>query len=386
MTTPAPKRSWLAPLLIGGGGLLTVGATIFAVKKSSKTVENVQKALAGADGPPVKAADGTIESGAGRVQLRLTHYYPFEQNLTDKQRKTEGKPVNAAGGSLFTVEDFLAGKSDYVSLAGDLQGHKGTIWPYGQKILVPWGDKTLVGRVTDTGGHFYGLGKVVRAAGFEPIDVCVFSKDNHPPKTLVTAQIIPGDTLDKAGRAVATSKLAQNVRLSGDDVIREGNTTDDYEALARMVESETGGRTLEEQHAAAWVARNRAADLGLTLHAMLAPNGKYGSPQQSGGYASTRRVPTDRARLVAAEVLDAWSWVDPTGGAVEFWMPEEQSKLHALGDVYRASSAGGDAGKMKNYARYADYGTEADVRAQHENDGLHVVGTVGSIELLGRMM
>lgn len=388
MTTPAHKRSWLAPILIGGGGLLTVGAVVFGVRKSGQVTQAIEKQV---EAPPI-ALPPSPQAVAllPTFNARLTGYWPFKEGLSTKERLMEGGKKDRMSKPLIALEQHLQDpvKYPYVSVAGDWK-----IFPYGQRLIIDaW--PGAVFRVVDTGGNFFGAKKVYRIAGYEPLDICQWSSDVKKPTT-ASVKIVPGDhfgaTVKKGSvkDVVTTAFKDQSVRLTGDDVIREGHTPDDYEALARMVESETGGRTVEEQHAAAWVARNRAADLSLTVHDLLAPQGKYGSPQKSGGYASTRRVPTDRARLVAAEVLDAWPWVDPTGGAVEFWMPGEQGKLRALGDVYRASSAGGDAGdarKMKSYARYANYGTEADVRAQHENDGLHVVGTVGSIELLGRMM
>jgi hypothetical protein len=186
------------------GGLSAVGASVASIFLARKTATAAKDAVEGVAPPAAPGATNTIK-------VHLTHYYPFESNLNAAQRKMEGNPVDATGAPLHTVEDFLAGKSDYVSLAGDLQGHKGTVWPYGQKILFPWGDKTLVGRVTDTGGHFHGINKVFRVLGAEPIDVCVFSSANHPPKSTVDVQVVVGDhfakasavaQLDKAGKAV----------------------------------------------------------------------------------------------------------------------------------------------------------------------------------------
>jgi hypothetical protein len=137
-----------------------------------------------------KAVDGPSGTQPA-VKVRLTHYYPWAA-VTEAEKKMEGGVKDRKGQPLHTVEDFLSGKSDHVSLAGDY-----TLWPYGQKILVPWGDKTLVGRVVDTGGHFYGSKKLVRASGYEPIDVCVFDKNNRPPTTLVEARVVVGDHLDK---------------------------------------------------------------------------------------------------------------------------------------------------------------------------------------------
>jgi len=117
----------------------------------------------------------------------------------------EGAPVDRKGAPLHTVEDFLAGRADHVSVSGDYE-----IFPYGQKILIPWGDKTIIGRVTDTGGHFHGAGKVYRVVGREPLDVCVESSKTVIPDRDATVTIVPGDNLQK-GIPVATGKFKDQV-------------------------------------------------------------------------------------------------------------------------------------------------------------------------------
>lgn len=159
---------------VAAGGILGgVAAMIGVFLSARKTEKAVEGAVAG--------------TGTPEVKVRLTHYYPFAA-VTEAEKKMEGGTKDRKSRPLRTVEDFLSGRSDYVSLAGD---H--TLWPDGQKLLVPWGDKTLVGRVVDTGGNFYGSKKVIRAQGYEPIDVCVFDRGNKPPKNLVTARVVPGD-------------------------------------------------------------------------------------------------------------------------------------------------------------------------------------------------
>jgi hypothetical protein len=175
--------------VVGGVGALGIIGTAIGLLVAKKTAAVMQNAVAGKDaaGTPV------LPPGAGvSVPLRLTHYYPFAA-ATAAERKMEGGTNDRKGRPLRTVEDFLAGKSEYVSLAGDW-----TLWPDGQKILIPWGDKTLVGRVVDTGGHFFGSKKVIRATGYEPIDVCVFDKNNRPPKSLVTGRVVSGDFFEKS--------------------------------------------------------------------------------------------------------------------------------------------------------------------------------------------
>jgi hypothetical protein len=194
-----------APLIIGGVCALGGGvAALILVKKHEAKIKDAIQGVA----PP--AAPGQTNT----VSLRLTHYWPFKQGMTAAQQLMEGGVHDALSKPLHTVEDFFAGKADYVSLSGDLQGHKGTIWPVGQKLIIPWGDKTITGRVVDTGDHFHGAGKVFRVLGSEPIDVCVYSSDNAPPKSVVDAQVVVGDTFDKAG-AVAKLDKAGHPQVTG---------------------------------------------------------------------------------------------------------------------------------------------------------------------------
>ena len=187
-----------AGILLVGGGLAAGAAALFAALRAQSTTDNIKNVLDGGDVSPL-------------VNLRLTHYYPF--TASDAEKKMEGAPVDRKGKPLHTVEDFFAGKSDHVSLAGDYE-----VWPYGQKLLVPWGDRTLVGRVVDTGGHFHGANKVYRAVGFEPIDVCVYAKTNAPPQSKVTATIVVGDNLDKPGAGIMVAKIKdQSVSVGGLD-------------------------------------------------------------------------------------------------------------------------------------------------------------------------
>lgn len=398
----APRRSYAGPALLVGGGLAIGAAVFFALRKSNKTVENVQRATAG-DTPPAQPGDPSLDAvqlqppmqpgTGGYVQLRTTGYWPF--TAREDEKKMEGglegaavwrgkRAVDPATGKrvqLVTVEMHRENpmKHPHVSLSGD-----DAVWPWGQKIVIPWSDgKPIIGRVVDTGQHFRGINKVYRATGWEPLDVCVLSSKSKVPGKVV-AQVVPGDNW-AGGAAVATAGLkGQTVKLSGDIV--EGRTAQDHEALARAVESELGDRSRDEQVAAAWVMRNRADSLAASLSDMLAPNGNFGSPQKSGGYASTRKVPTEKSRAIVSEVLGAESHKDPTGGAVDFWVPEQQSRLNQLGDVYRAAANTGDAAKMKKYQRYANYGSEGDVRLRHAAEGMRVLGIVGVIELLGRKL
>jgi hypothetical protein len=362
--------------LLLGGGALTIGGVLLAWRKSAKTAEAVEQAVSGNQPPPLPGQPDT----RGQVTLKLTHYWPF--TARPDEQLMEGAPVDRKGQPLHTVEDFLAGKSDYVSLAGDY-----TIFPYGQKILIPWGNKTLVGRVVDTGGHFHGGSKLYRVTGAEPIDVCVFDRKSAPPKSVVVGKIVAGDNFD-SGKSIAAAGLKGQTIMTGTVLggeVLDAHTNSDVEALARAIESELGGQRHEEQRAAAWAMRNRAAASGVTLSAMLVPLGVYGPSRVTGGYASTRKAPTPGAIEVATEVLDSPASADPTGGAVEFWIPQLQTQMHELASLYSAAVRLGDRTRAEKYERFAGYGSEVDIRARQEEDGLQVTCVVGAVELLGKV-
>jgi hypothetical protein len=362
----------LGPILLIGGGAAALGAFLFGAKKSSDTVSDIEQAVSG----DVKsiAAGGT----GGWVKLRLTGYWPFTARADEK--KMEGGVNDRKGKPLHTLEDYLAGKAEFVSLSGD-----DAVWPYGQKVIIPWGDRNIIGRVVDTGSHFRGPGKLYRVLGYEPMDVCVASAQTVVPK-LVSSQIVPGDNY-AGGAKVATGGIKNQTIVGGvfTGLLGEDDYTDsDREALGRALESELGGRPREEMVVAAWAMRNRAEEAGSSLADMLAPMGAYGPPDASGGYASTRRAASDRSLEVARAVLSLRPSADPTGGAVEYWVPEQQTALNQLGAIHRAALLVGDTEKAKKYARYAFYGSESDVRKEQQSRGLRPLDQVGIVEILGR--
>lgn len=186
------------------GGLSAIAAGVAALFVAKRTTTTVKDAVSGAS---PAAPPGATNS----VRLHLTGYWPFQEGLTAKERKMEGAPVDRKGRPLTTVEQHLADPANtFVSLSGDPD-----IFPYGQKMLIPWGDKTVVGRVTDTGSHFHGLGKVFRVAGAEPIDVCVASSSTIIPKKTVDARVVVGDHLDKASKTLALEKAGKSQSVVG---------------------------------------------------------------------------------------------------------------------------------------------------------------------------
>lgn len=370
------KKSIVPALLLGGGTAALAGlGAWWVLRRINAATAAVEKAVA----------------TGGIVKAHATGYWPFVEGLTAKERLMEGGVKGAASWNgrrvvdprtgkrvqLHTLEQHLSDPVKYpeVSVSGDP-----VVWPFGQRLVMsPW--PNAVFRVVDTGGHFTGIHKTFRVFGEEPLDIAVNSSKTFVPKKDVTARIVAGDNW-QGGQAVAVSKLKDQT-VAGDFIV-EGRTSEDREALARMVESELGGRSREEQVAAAWAARNRADLLGVTVQELLAPTGEYGSSSKSGGYASTRRVPTDRARRVAAEVLDAAAESDPTTGAIDYWVPSQQVEMCRLGDVYRAALRSGDDAKANRYARWAQYGSEDEVRDQHRRSGILPTTVVGSVELLKR--
>jgi hypothetical protein len=144
----------------------------------------------------------------GQFHARLTGYWPFQRGLSAAERKMEGGATDRKGGPLYTLEQYLAGQAPYVSVSGD-----DSIFPYGQRLAIDvWPGVPF--RVTDTGGHFRGAGKVYRVMGYEPLDICVDSDQTKVPK-LATATIASGDHFDKAGKAVAASGFRDQTVLTG---------------------------------------------------------------------------------------------------------------------------------------------------------------------------
>jgi 3D (Asp-Asp-Asp) domain-containing protein len=95
---------------------------------------------------------------AGRAYpARGTGYFPDRSAM-------EGGFVDRKGKPLHTLQDFLAGRASYVSVAMD-----STAFPYGTKLRIPeleakYG-RPIELRVVDTGGAF-------RGKGTSRIDIC----------------------------------------------------------------------------------------------------------------------------------------------------------------------------------------------------------------------
>jgi len=103
---------------------------------------------------------------------------------------------------------------------------------------------------------------------------------------------------------------------------------DETEALARVIHSECGGCSSQQQLHIAWATRNLAAHRRLSIADMVcSPCG----PQERGRPVSSRQPATDADRLMASYVLEAPDLADPTGGARHFINPRLQDELAAAG-------------------------------------------------------
>jgi hypothetical protein len=107
-------------------------------------------------------------------------YFKPWVGMTEKQKKMEGGATDRMGKPLRSLEEYLTGAAEYVSLACDkLGGPPGSdkrFRVYGTKVRIAEVDamvgKPVVFKLVDTGGHFYGAGKVVKESDAEPIDLC----------------------------------------------------------------------------------------------------------------------------------------------------------------------------------------------------------------------
>lgn len=139
-------------------------------------------------GSPPASAQGKFV--AGTVPVTLTGYYPFDPTLTLAEKKVEGGIHNPRGLLLITLQQHLADpvKYPYCSVAGD-----GARWQYGQRLIISSLSPTAVFRVVDTGGNFFGPGKVIRNVGREPLDICVQLRSNSIGPIPSTVVLVEGD-------------------------------------------------------------------------------------------------------------------------------------------------------------------------------------------------
>ena len=103
---------------------------------------------------------------------------------------------------------------------------------------------------------------------------------------------------------------------------------DAAEALARVVRSEVGVGSQQQQLHVAWATRNLAESRGETIPEMVcSPCGAQGR----GRPVSSRQEAHGADRVLAARVMDASDVLDPTGGATHFVNPRLQDRLAKKG-------------------------------------------------------
>ena len=191
--------------ILAAAGALGGGGAFLALSQFFGHSERLKRAIG--DGSPFK--------------VHATGYWP--STARSDERKMEGKNEDRIGAPLHTLEEYLDGKSDHVSISGDLD-----IFPYGQKLVVEgWpGVPGLVGRVVDTGSHFFNVGglvkkgkgsKVYRVIGEEPLDFDVYSSKTFVPKKGITARPVVGDHW--ASRTKKTVKEIHTEKLVGLDLL-----------------------------------------------------------------------------------------------------------------------------------------------------------------------
>lgn len=120
-------------------------------------------------------------------------------------------------------------------------------------------------------------------------------------------------------------------------------------ALARCLASEHANDPDVYLRCVAWAVRNKAAEGNRSLFALLtdgkgeAGDWRFGEQKAAAGtkYASTRADPLERHAQIAAEVVAAQPWEDPTRGATHFFSPKAQ-------DALAAKAAAGD----ERFAKY----------------------------------
>lgn len=99
---------------------------------------------------PAKCKPGVIAASKLQFKTHLTGYYPHSSAM-------EGGFVDREGAPLRTLQDYLKGKTAYVSVAMD---HLDKRFPYGTKLRIPSIEqefgKCIEFRVVDTGQRFFG--------------------------------------------------------------------------------------------------------------------------------------------------------------------------------------------------------------------------------------
>src|SRR5262245_57576818 len=118
----------------------------------------------------VATTDVPQRPGDHAMRIRVTMYYKPFAGMTDKQKRLEGGGTDMRGNPLHSLEEYLMGDADFVSVARDFRGgppgNDKRFREYGRRFRIPQIDG-LMGwdyidfRFVDTGDHFTGATKVV---------------------------------------------------------------------------------------------------------------------------------------------------------------------------------------------------------------------------------
>lgn len=177
---------------------------------------------------PSDADDEVAESSdeirtVGSFVARGTGYYPANNSL-------EGGFLDRRGAKLRTLQQFLAGRADYVSVAMDTRA-----FPYGQRLRIKeleqkYG-RPIVFRVVDTGGAFRGKGRTRidvcvanRTASLDStingrLSIDVIDERSGPPEPAPTAQ----DPAEPEPSTPASSDTAGGAKCSSHGACNPGN-------------------------------------------------------------------------------------------------------------------------------------------------------------------
>lgn len=164
----------LARLLLAFG----LSATVFACTAPSEDEELAESS------DEIRTVGSFVSRGTG--------YYPANNSM-------EGGFLDRKGAKLRTLQQFLAGRADYVSVAMDSKA-----FAYGQRLRIKELDakygKSIIFRVVDTGGAFRNKGKTRidictanRSASLDPtingrLNIEVIDERSGPPEPSPAAQ------------------------------------------------------------------------------------------------------------------------------------------------------------------------------------------------------
>ncbi len=137
---------------------------------SSTAASDTRAATADATHPP----SSDLPAGRQMGVAKGTGYYPANSRM-------EGGFVDKRGKKLRTLQDFLDGKSDYVSIALDKKLYRSGAVRYGDRFRIPELEKKygrpIEFRAVDTGGAFTNK-------GFSRVDICTKNRRHSLDSTV----------------------------------------------------------------------------------------------------------------------------------------------------------------------------------------------------------